>query len=93
VTKVRLAYHQELGLVFMPKTITAAIPKERHKLTHPVLQVTALRDAICLPEIAKNVAAAFCTNATVRELDAGHWLMLEKPRELNAVLDEFLESL
>lgn len=73
--------------------VAVAIPEERYKLTHPVLMVTTLQDNICLSTIAKAVTSATCTNATVRELDTGHWAMLEKPDELNTVIDEYLGNL
>jgi len=69
------------------------IPKDRYKVTHPVLLVTALRDPIALPSMAKAASAAWCTILTVRELDTGHWVMLEKPDELNATIDEYLREL
>lgn len=84
----------ELGFVHPCHAfITIAIPKERYILTHPVLQVATLRDPIGIPEIAKYATPAMCTNSTVRDIDAGHWVMLEKPNELNAIIDEYLESL
>jgi soluble epoxide hydrolase/lipid-phosphate phosphatase len=62
-------------------------------VTYPVLLVTTLQDPICLPSMAIASATPWCSNLTVRELDTGHWVMLEKPDELNATIDEFLQGL
>jgi soluble epoxide hydrolase / lipid-phosphate phosphatase len=77
----------------MSHVSAAAIPQDRYKLAHPVLQVATLRDPICLPDIARQATLVMCTNATVRDIDTGHWAMLEKPDELNALIDEFLAGL
>ncbi|KAF8586073.1 alpha/beta-hydrolase [Ramaria rubella] len=69
------------------------VPKERYKITHPVLQILCLRDLICLPVIGRANTAAWCTNAVIRELDTSHWPMFEKPDELNAAMDEFVAGL
>jgi pimeloyl-ACP methyl ester carboxylesterase len=75
------------------KLVAADIPQDSYKLTLPVLVVATLRDAICLPELARQATSVFCTNATVRDIDTGHWAMLEKPDEINALIDEFLTGL
>jgi soluble epoxide hydrolase / lipid-phosphate phosphatase len=75
------------------KIAAAVIPQDRYKLTLPVLVIATLRDVICLPEMARRATSGFCTNATVRDIDTGHWAMLEKPDEINAFIDEFLTGL
>jgi pimeloyl-ACP methyl ester carboxylesterase len=75
------------------KIIAADIPQDRYKLTLPVLVVATLQDAIYLPGLARRAAAALCTNATVHDIDTGHWAMLEKPDEINALIDGFLTGL
>ncbi|KAF8586071.1 alpha/beta-hydrolase [Ramaria rubella] len=69
------------------------IPKERYTITHPVLQILCPRDAICVPDLMRVSTVAWCTNATIRELDTGHWPMFEKPDELHAAMDEFMAGL
>jgi soluble epoxide hydrolase / lipid-phosphate phosphatase len=75
------------------KIVAADILQDGYKLTLPVLIVATLQDAICLPELARRAAAALCTNATVHDIDTGHWAMLEKPDEINALIDGFLTGL
>ncbi|KAF8573427.1 alpha/beta-hydrolase [Ramaria rubella] len=70
-----------------------AVPKERYKITHPVLQILCLRDSICVPDIMRANTVAWCTNAVIRELDTSHWPMFEKPDELNAAMDDFVAGL
>ncbi|KAF8586076.1 alpha/beta-hydrolase, partial [Ramaria rubella] len=45
-----------------------------------------LRDTISVPDTMRANTVAWCTNATIRELDASHWPMFEKPDELNAAM-------
>lgn len=71
----------------------SAIPKDRYNVTQPVLLVAALRDAISIPSLSKANSEASCTNLTVHEFDTGHWVMLEKPDELNVVIEEYLKGL
>lgn len=34
----------------------------------------------------------FAPDLTVKHVEAGHWIMLEKPDETNSILEEFFEK-
>ncbi|KAF8984194.1 Alpha/Beta hydrolase protein [Cyathus striatus] len=67
-----------------------AVPEENYKLNMPTLFVATLKDYICLPSTNEATLRRFCDDLTVKEIDASHWVMFEKPDELNQVLGEFL---
>lgn len=35
---------------------------------------------------------SFVPDLTVKNVDSGHWIMLEKPNETNSLLEEFFEK-
>lgn len=71
----------------------AAIPEDRKKIdgNTPVLLVSVTKD-ILPATITAQTTRHGCENVTVKELDAGHWLMWERPDELNDILHNFLEQ-
>ena len=62
------------------------------RLTQPVLFIHATWDLVCdtktsrLPETMREV----CENLTEATVEAGHWVQIEKPKEVNAALARFL---
>lgn len=54
--------------------------------------VCAWRNLACQPVLYTSSMPQFCPDLTVEEFDASHWLMWEKPDEINAALERFLES-
>ncbi|KAJ7588150.1 alpha/beta-hydrolase [Mycena floridula] len=68
-----------------------AIPKQNIMVTKPVFFGAALRDFVALASVQKMVVAKTCTNTTVCEYDAGHWVMVEKKDEVNRDLLAWIE--
>ncbi|KAF8999696.1 alpha/beta-hydrolase [Cyathus striatus] len=69
------------------------VPKENFRFKTPTLFIAALKDVIGIPAVNEAVLRKYCDDLTVKEIDAGHWVMLEKPVELNEALGEFFAKL
>lgn len=65
------------------------------KLTLPVLFVHAAYDTVC--DTCRSALAEpmreDCASLTEATINAGHWLMLEEPDALNAVMDQWLKKI
>lgn len=85
-----LAFHRILTLNTF--TVTA-VPLDTYKLTKPVFFGGAKEDYICRSDVGKATTASYCTDATIREYDAGHWVMLSNAVELNEDLKAWIEGL
>ena len=61
------------------------------KLDKPTLLVPGLRDAIYPHVKAKAIMSAAVEEGklTIVDVDAGHWIMLEKAVEINNILEDF----
>ncbi|KAJ7592486.1 Alpha/Beta hydrolase protein [Mycena floridula] len=68
-----------------------AIPKQNIMVTKPVFFGAALRDVVALASVQKMILAKTCTNTTVCDYDAGHWVMVEKKDEVNRDLLAWIE--
>ncbi|KAJ4348136.1 uncharacterized protein N0V89_009508 [Didymosphaeria variabile] len=65
------------------------------KLEFPVLYVDAKHDAVCSPSTTPRMAdgqRASVKDLTVEVVEASHWVMLEKPAEMNSALERWLGS-
>lgn len=62
-------------------------------MTKPVFFAGAKQDYVCPSELGKAATAKNCTDATIREYDAGHWVMLSNAAELNEDLRAWIEGL
>ncbi|KAE8378598.1 Alpha/Beta hydrolase protein [Aspergillus bertholletiae] len=65
--------------------------KEAVSIKCPVLYVHALADLVVTPEMAKAMVP-FVPNLTVKEVEAGHWALWQKPVEVNGFLTEWLQQ-
>jgi soluble epoxide hydrolase/lipid-phosphate phosphatase len=66
------------------------------KLGFPVLYTDAKYDAVCSPSTSPKLGEGMregVRKLMYRTVEAGHWLHLEKPDEVNAVLEEWLGGL
>ena len=68
------------------------IPKERLTTTQPLLFVGSLMDPIGNAAMHEDMTKVFAKEAKIRNLEAGHWIQLEKPDELNLELQEFFKE-
>lgn len=57
----------------------------------PALFVRALKDDMITSEIV-GMMDMNAPHLTIKEVDAGHWLLWEKPREVNAFITEWMEQ-
>lgn len=60
------------------------------KITCPVLFVVAKRDEALPPSMGRGMERGF-EDLTVKEVDAGHWALWQRPEECNALIGKFLE--
>ncbi|KNG87770.1 hypothetical protein ANOM_004449 [Aspergillus nomiae NRRL 13137] len=65
--------------------------KEAISIKCPVLYVHALADLVVNPEMAKAMVP-FVPNLSVKEVEAGHWALWQKPAEVNSFVTEWLQQ-
>lgn len=58
----------------------------------PTLFIGTAKDVICIPALQEAAMKSAFTNLTVETLDTGHWVMLEKPKEMWDVLSGFIDK-
>ncbi|XP_070554463.1 bifunctional epoxide hydrolase 2-like [Ptychodera flava] len=61
------------------------------KVTAPSLMVTASYDAVLTPRSSRYMDQ-WVPNLTRANIDCGHWTQMEKPRELNQILADWLDK-
>ncbi|KAL9117536.1 MAG: hypothetical protein Q9187_005928, partial [Circinaria calcarea] len=66
-----------------------AVPEERKFIEQPTLQVTCSKDVIALPAMMEGMTRKWAKDLRVESLDTGHWVYMERPDELNAILKRF----
>jgi soluble epoxide hydrolase/lipid-phosphate phosphatase len=62
-------------------------------LEFPVLYIDAKHDAVCSPTTTpkfKEIQEEFTKDLTYETIEAGHWVQLEKPKEVIAALEKWL---
>ncbi|TVY41031.1 Bifunctional epoxide hydrolase [Lachnellula occidentalis] len=68
----------------------------KEKIGKETLMITGTKDRVCNAEKARIAMEAFVENPKenlkVLDLEAGHWVMLEKAEEMNRGLERFLEN-
>lgn len=60
----------------------------------PTLFISAKYDTICdtvTSPLAEN-QRKFCKNLTEASVDAGHWVAMEKPGEVNTIITKWIEE-
>ncbi|XP_064621053.1 epoxide hydrolase 4-like [Lineus longissimus] len=63
--------------------------KQWGKITKPTLIIWGVRD-IALTELLCDGSVKYCEDVIVKKLDATHWVMQDKPDEVNKCMREFL---
>lgn len=67
------------------------LPEERYKIDVPYLFIAGTQDVVCRPQGIEQVEKlGLAPKLTVRELDAGHWCMLAKPKKVGQIFVEWL---
>jgi soluble epoxide hydrolase/lipid-phosphate phosphatase len=67
------------------------LPAENYTFNVPYLFVAGLLDIICRPEaIQQPKQLGMTPHLTVEEVDAGHWCMLAKPKEVGEIIVKWL---
>lgn len=64
-------------------------------LDFPVLYIDAKHDAVCSPSTTPNMGESqrsAVKDLTYETIEAGHWVQLEKPEEVNKVLEMWLDN-
>lgn len=88
MTKVRVFSVYSSYLISTSKDV----PKENVPIGKPVFFGSALNDPVCLPATFKKNHNEFCANLTVRDYEAGHWVMLEAHEKVNRDLLAWIEG-
>lgn len=73
--------------------ILLGVPIRSPAVTKPVFFGAAKRDAIGVAQFQIHGTTQACSNLTVREIDAGHWIQLEKKDEVNQELGAWLDTI
>ena len=60
-------------------------------ITKPVLFIAGENDSVLTPETNSHNAMA-CTNLTEKSLPTGHWMAMEKPKEVNLIILSWLNA-
>lgn len=69
------------------------IAPENIPIQQPVFFGAAMKDYVCLGAVGKASAAQYCKGPlTIKEFDAGHWLMWEEKDKLNGELLEWIKG-
>ena len=62
-------------------------------LEKPSFLGLALYDCFCVADMAKGLTESLCTDATIREYETDHWIMLAAPDRLNTNIHEWIDGL
>ncbi|KAE8152012.1 alpha/beta hydrolase [Aspergillus avenaceus] len=65
--------------------------QEGVSLKCPVLYVHSTKDLVVTSEMPK-MMVPFVPNLTTKEVEAGHWVLWQKPTEVNSILTEWLQQ-
>jgi soluble epoxide hydrolase / lipid-phosphate phosphatase len=67
------------------------LPESRHHIDTPTLYVGATRDPLSPPSVVQRMKP-FRKDLAIDEVDTQHWIMLEKPDELNQKMEKWLKE-
>jgi len=83
---------QNLGVEEEIKSLKEGEIQDRIPENVQALMITGSKDAVCLAGWAEQAMRGVCREGqlAISHLDAGHWIMMEKSEEVNAVLENFV---
>ena len=71
----------------------SALSRGSHVLNSPYLFVAALQDPLAPPAaVQASIGQGMLPDVTLREIDAGHWGMLERPEDFGKIVIEWLNE-
>lgn len=70
----------------------SSIEPERRHIQQPTLLITCSLDPIAVAAIQEQGMRPFVKNLKVEEIEAGHWVQVEKPEKVNKTLKAFFEE-
>ncbi|KAL5357562.1 putative epoxide hydrolase [Aspergillus floccosus] len=70
-----------------------AVSEEDKVCRAPVLLIAAEKDYVCLADKQEEGTKAFATDVRLERLGTGHWVQLEKPDEVNALITKFAREI
>lgn len=70
---------------------TSVVP-ERINIQQPTLLITCSFDYVAVPAFQEGGMRPFVKNLKVEQVDTGHWAQVEKPAEINNMLQTFFEA-
>lgn len=85
-----LNWYRTRELNFKDEKVLAEVKDLKIKV--PVLLVQAKYDGALPPGMAKGMEKSF-SDLKIREVDASHWVLWQRPEECNAIIKEFFEKL
>ncbi|KAL5500922.1 hypothetical protein ACEPAH_9309 [Sanghuangporus vaninii] len=71
----------------------ADIPQDAFFVKQPVFFGATLRDPTSIPAEYIGIIKALCPNHTIRSFETGHWVLHERPTEVNEELKNWLDGL
>lgn len=78
--------------VFGINDVSEPIPVEAVRFSTPTLLIPCAKDYVCLQEVQTSRMKEYAENVTVEVFDCSHWIIFDKPDELNETLDKFLDK-
>ncbi|KAJ3515275.1 hypothetical protein NLJ89_g1859 [Agrocybe chaxingu] len=69
------------------------VPKEKYNISKPVFYGACDKEVIGVPALGKGAIQKYCSNATIRDYDSGHWVLWEAKDKLNADLEGWVQTL
>jgi pimeloyl-ACP methyl ester carboxylesterase len=93
LTRCSPLYRYKGGLQGVDCPYNVGIPEDRNRVDLPTLLIVGIQDCVCRPEVAKMITGKWVKNLKVEELDCGHWVQAEKPKETNALFERFANEL
>jgi soluble epoxide hydrolase/lipid-phosphate phosphatase len=61
------------------------------RVEQPVLFIQALKDNVLIPDMARGMEKSI-PKLTIEKVNASHWALVEKPAEINAILEKWLKE-